>query len=267
MLNTYFIGDIHGCFNELQRLLDKINYDPDSDELCFAGDLVNKGPASLKTMLFIMQQPHAYSVLGNHDLHLLALSKHAFPEHKNHNMHDILESEHCENIIQWLRNCPFVLRRGNNIICHAGIHPNWSIAEAVSHSEELQKALQQDTWIQLLENMYGNLPNKWRQDLTSWDRIRCLLNIFTRMRFITADYSMNFKETGASTNNKELAPWFESKLNLAADEKIFFGHWASLRAEVSTKHCIAIDGGCVWGHKLVAVRLSDGNRTYVNMIP
>ena len=249
----YCIGDVHGCYTALQALLKKIRFNPQTDTLYFAGDFVNKGPRSYDTMRFIMDLPNAYSVLGNHDLHFLALSQDLLPQNKKHTMHDILERPECNVIIDWLRKQPFASQIGDILLVHAGIHPTWNIERTMEYSHNLSTHLQGPDWRILLKNMYGDTPNIWHDNLVGWERARCLINIFTRMRFLGSNYQLNFTETGTHASDSTLKPWFTYPLSISSDTKVVFGHWASLQGNIDHAQCIALDGGCVWGGKLMAL--------------
>jgi bis(5'-nucleosyl)-tetraphosphatase (symmetrical) len=261
-MTKYFIGDVHGCYAELMKLLDVISYDSKKDSLYFAGDLVNKGPKSYETIKFIMDQPNADTVLGNHDLHLMALASGLLPKNKSHNLDDILKSRKCHDIIDWLRTRPLLIRENSNILVHAGIHPTWDIDMSIAYANEVETHLQSNNWQELIANMYGNTPNVWSENLTGWDRIRCLINIFTRMRFISTNYTLDFDETAATTINTNLKPWFQYPNMLNPKETVYFGHWASLKGNSGSKQFISIDGGCVWGNKLIAISFEDNKMVY-----
>ena len=262
----YFIGDVHGCYQALQALLQKIGYQPDKDILYFSGDLVNKGPQSYDTMRFIMDLPHAYTVLGNHDLHFLALFAGQFPTHKNHNMQDLLQHPACEGIVSWLRKQPFAHSVGNNLLVHAGIHPTWDLPQTLAYSDEVSTWLSGPNWQKLLGNMYGNTPVEWHPSLTSWDRLRCIINIFTRMRFLGPNYQLDFVETAATAQQPHLSPWFTYDLQLSEDTCLYFGHWAALRGELQHPQCIALDGGYVWGGTLIAHDIDTKTRYSVDQL-
>lgn len=255
---TFIIGDVHGCFNELQQLLKKISFNPSKDKLWFTGDLVNKGPESYKTIRFIMDLPNANSVLGNHDLHLLSMSQDLFPKKRWANLNEILQSDDIDNIIHWLRNRPLLYKGPNFILCHAGIYPQWDKNTACKYAKEVEQILQGDTWQQLLANMYADTPEIWHNELSGWERYRCIINIFTRMRYLNDKLELNFTETGVKPSGNKLHPWFQYSNNIT--EAIIFGHWASLKSQYISKKYISLDGGCVWGGKLVALNANTFER-------
>ena len=252
-MSTYFIGDVHGCYDALQRLLAHINYQPEHDHLWFAGDLVNKGPDSLRCLQLILSLPHANSVLGNHDLHFLALAARVLPEHKSHNMQDIIDSHDCERIVDWLRHRPLLHCDPRGTLVHAGLHPEWTLPAAQGYAHELETLLQGDQWRDLLANMYGNIPADWQENYQKWDRMRSLINIFTRMRFIDEQGCLDFSETNRDTNQAHLYPWYQRCQIATPGCPVYFGHWASLQGRSLHPHYISLDGGCVWGGKLIAI--------------
>jgi bis(5'-nucleosyl)-tetraphosphatase (symmetrical) len=256
-MSTYFIGDVHGCYETLQRLLAQIHYQPEQDHLWFAGDLVNKGPESLRCMQLILSLPHANSVLGNHDLHLLALASDMLPHHKSHNMHDIIESADRDRIIEWLRHRPLLYTHPQGTLVHAGLYPTWTLAESQGYAQEVEKVLQGDTWRDLLANLYGNTPADWQENYTGWDRYRAIINIFTRMRFVDNQYTLDFSETGRETRQPQRAPWYQYCAIATPTCPVYFGHWAALQGNSQHPHYISIDGGCVWGGRLLAIRIDD----------
>ena len=254
---NYFIGDVHGCYKELMSLLELISYNNQTDKLYFSGDLINKGPHSYETIKFVMNDKGADSILGNHDLHFLALATGNLSKNKKHNLNEILNSSDCNDIVEWLRFRPILINVDNNILVHAGIYPGWSLTQANKYGQELEIAFQSDQWLSIIENMYGNYPDAWNDNLTGNDRLRALINIFTRMRFIGPKLKLDFNETGNIPENKKLIPWYEETHRINKDKNIFFGHWASLQGQSNNKQFISLDGGCVWGGKLIAYRLND----------
>jgi bis(5'-nucleosyl)-tetraphosphatase (symmetrical) len=254
-MTTYFIGDVHGCYKELKELLSDISFNPKDDTLWFGGDTINKGPKSYDVISYIMDLPHADMVLGNHDMHFLALSQGLLPENQQHTLTDILNAPNLKDIIAWVRNRKFLHIEGNNALVHAGIHPSWSIADAAAYSAELTTILQSDGWITLLKNMYGDTPSKWHTELEGHEHTRCLINIFTRMRFLSSELELDFVQTGHPNDTNQLIPWYDIKNNNLQTTKVFFGHWAMLRGNSNNQQCIAIDGGCVYGGNLIARKI------------
>lgn len=254
---TYFIGDVHGCYKELKELLNEISFKPQADNLWFCGDLVNKGPKSHEVISYIMDLPHANTVLGNHDMHLLALSQGLqLPADKPNTFTEVLKAPNIKDIITWLRSRPFLHQEGNNVLVHAGIYPTWSITNATSYSDELSCALQSDNWVNVITHMYGDTPSTWHDDLKETDRTRCLINIFTRMRFLTPSLELEFEHIGHPNDNSQLVPWYEANNPHLNTTKVFFGHWSMLNGNSQNKSCISIDGGCVYGGRLIAKKIS-----------
>lgn len=257
---TYAIGDIQGCFDELLKLLDLINYDPVVDELLFTGDLVNRGSQSLEVLRFVKHTPKVKCVLGNHDLSLLSLAYTDKPLHA-HTLHAILNAPDREDLLTWLRGLPLFYVDTHTGIClaHAGIPPDWTVAETSLYAQEVATLLQGPDYIELLENMFGNFPRTWTNDLTGWDRCRYIINGLTRMRFCTRQGELDFDYKGVLEQAPpSLIPWYEVPGRKAQGSKIIFGHWAALNGEVSDPNIYALDTGCVWGGSLTALRLEDG---------
>lgn len=257
-MSTYFIGDVQGCFDELMTLLDRINYNPKIDRLGFVGDLVNRGPKSLEVLRFIKSQKSAIVVLGNHDLHLLAVGYGMAPPSHSDTLNEILTAPDRIALLDWLRQ-QHILYRDKTFCCvHAGIPPQWSIDEAQQHAQELESTLRGNNFKTFLNNMHGNLPLEWNQALTGIDRLRYITNAFTRMRLCTSTGKLELAtKDKVSSDNPELKPWFEwtnTTIN------IVFGHWAALQGQCSNKRCYAIDTGCVWGNKLTAIDIDTKQR-------
>jgi bis(5'-nucleosyl)-tetraphosphatase (symmetrical) len=260
-LAVYAIGDIQGCYNAFRRLLDKINFDPQKDHLWLTGDLVNRGSDSLKTLRFIKNLGQAVTtVLGNHDLHLLALHFEAKPLNKESIwLEEILNAHDRESLMEWLRQKPLVHYSKNNdrFLVHAGIHPDWTIEQAVSYAKEIAVILQGDNCKQLLNAMYGNTPHRWSKKLKGIEKHRFIINTFTRMRMLSKDNGLDFQYKGGAIKDKEnLKPWFEVKDNQWKETLIVFGHWSALGLMVKPKF-ICLDTGYVWGRELTAINLDE----------
>lgn len=260
-MSTYAIGDIQGCYQELMSLLEKIGYNPNHDHLWFTGDLVNRGPDSLKTLRFVCTLPlQPVVVLGNHDLHLLAVAHGVAPLAKEDTSNEILSAPDRDDLLTWLRQRPLAHydARLGYLMVHAGIYPSWSLKEILMYACELEAALTGEHFLDYLKLMYGNTPTHWDPNLTGWDRLRFITNVFTRMRFFDADggLELNFKgEIKDAPAN--LIPWFK-KLPATNKLRIIFGHWAALGAEINEPNLYHLDTACVWGGALTALRLEDG---------
>jgi len=255
---VYVIGDVQGCYSELNRLLDAIRFDQACDQLWFCGDLVNRGPESLQTLRFVRSLGDtAVTVLGNHDLHLLAVFHNYEKLRKSDTLSEILSSPDCGELMSWLQSRPLVHfdRDLNFLLVHAGIHSDWDLQQALKYANELEVALQRDNGKVFFQKMYGDIPDRWSQDLTGIERLRCITNILTRMRFVTTDGRLEYKAKGNPEQHADhLIPWFETSRRLDQSIRIAFGHWSTLRVGVYGRH-YAVDGGCVWGGKFTALRI------------
>ncbi|MBS0357943.1 MAG: symmetrical bis(5'-nucleosyl)-tetraphosphatase [Proteobacteria bacterium] len=268
-MSTYAIGDIQGCFNEFQKLLKKIHFDPAHDQLWFAGDLVNRGPQSLEVLRFIQSLPKSTIViLGNHDLHLLAVAYGVIPIREKDTIHPILNAPDCESLCHWLRQQKLMHydHRLNSILVHAGIAPQWNLEQAQNYAKEIETILQSEQqYLELLKHMYGNTPTQWQESLTGWERYRLITNYFTRMRICKADGELDLHYNKGLTEIPEnYMPWFQCPNRALKNTDILFGHWAALNGETHTPHVIALDTGCVWGNQLTAMRVEDGEKYQVN---
>ncbi|MAT66381.1 MAG: diadenosine tetraphosphatase [Gammaproteobacteria bacterium] len=261
---VYAIGDVQGCLDELQRLLERLRFDPAADRLWFAGDLVNRGPKSLETLRFIRGLgAAAISVLGNHDLHLLAISRYADRLKSRDTLLPILEAPDREQLLDWLRQCPLVHHDAESGYClvHAGLPPQWDLELALACSREVETVLRDDDRCRdFLAHMYGNQPDTWSADLSGHDRLRCIVNACTRLRFCTREGTMEFRHSGPPGEQPPgFLPWFEVPGRASRDLKLLFGHWASLGASTDAPGVFPLDSGCVWGRQLTALRLDTDN--------
>lgn len=260
-LATYAIGDIQGCYDELQQLLGKINFNQDKDKLWFTGDLVNRGPKSLETLRFIHSLgENAIVVLGNHDLHLLATAfEHEKPGRKD-TLEDILNAPDREQLMEWLRRKPLmhVEEETGLVMIHAGLHPDWSIEKAQLLAREVESVLQSDEHIQFYKHMYGDKPSIWSDDLTSWPRLRFITNILTRLRYCTPAGKIALgskREPG--TQPAGFYPWFSIEHRSSRATPILFGHWSTLvlSKNIDYPNVYPLDTGCLWGGHLTALRI------------
>lgn len=259
---TYVIGDVQGCRAALEDLLDRIRFDPASDRLFFAGDLVARGPDSLGTLRLIHGLgPVADSVLGNHDLHLLAVSHRLAPVKDKDRTLPVLMADDREPLLDWLRRRPLLIELPGHVLTHAGLPPGWSPAEARARAREVEAALQGGDSERYLAAMYGNTPACWDDQLSGLDRLRVITNHFTRMRLLHDDGSLDFAHKEAlDTAPPGLHAWFTRPNPARGDTRMVFGHWAALQGHTGVDHAIAVDTGCVWGNTLCAWRLEDGQR-------
>ncbi|MCP4188130.1 MAG: symmetrical bis(5'-nucleosyl)-tetraphosphatase [Gammaproteobacteria bacterium] len=254
---VYAIGDVQGCYDNLCRLLDKINFDDASDSLWFCGDLVNRGPDSLATLRFVKELgEQAVTVLGNHDLHLLAMHHGGQPVAESDTFYAVLNSPDCDELLAWLQSRP-LLHFDNNLkmlLVHAGIHPQWSLQQAQHYAAEIEQTLNGPDSQAFFAQMYGDQPSHWHEGLSGMDRKRCITNILTRMRFFSTDERLDMKAKGGPGQHPELTPWYILNHRLDDQFRIVFGHWSTL-AVGSYGYHFAIDGGCVWGGKFVALQV------------
>jgi len=267
-MSTYAIGDIQGCYTALQKLLAQINFNPGEDQLWFTGDLVNRGNHSLEVLRFVKQLGnHQKTVLGNHDLHLLACALHQHPGWDEDTFSDILNAPDRDELIDWLRHQKLFHYDQTLGFClaHAGLAQSWTLEHAISLSKEVESVLQSDQITDFLSHMYGNQPDYWDNALQGWDRLRAITNYFTRMRFCYLDGHLELTDKGpADVPHERLLPWFKLPDRVNAELDIIFGHWAALGGITNTPHVYSLDTGCVWGFNLTAMRLEDGKRFRVS---
>lgn len=258
---TYAIGDVQGCFSTLQKLLEKIQFNTDKDTLWFTGDIINRGPQSLNTLRFIKSLGNKQRmVLGNHDLHLLAVHHNVRPLNPKDTLNDILHTSDRDELMHWLQQQPLLVQDDTTgfVMTHAGIAPQWDLQHAKQHAQEVESVLQSYQAIELFKHMYGNQPDQWSDDLTGYDRLRLIINYFTRMRYCYADGRLDLSYKGGIKNKPDnLILWFDVKNRKAANTPLIFGHFAALEGEVDVPNVYALDTGCVWGNKLTAMRLED----------
>lgn len=263
---TYAIGDLQGCYDSLLGLLDKLNFDETKDTLWFAGDLVNRGSDSLATLRFVKNLgDSAISVLGNHDLHLLAIS-HGVKTTRSPDLQRILDAEDSDELLHWLshRSLLHYDKKLNYTITHAGIYPAWSLEQAKIYATELEDELKNNL-NEFLNNMYGDKPNAWDDSLTGFDRLRFICNCFTRMRFCHEDGALDFSSNGApGTLPQGTLPWFDITERKTKNDNILFGHWSTL-GNIHKTNVFALDTGCVWGGKLTALRIDTEDAEYTRI--
>jgi bis(5'-nucleosyl)-tetraphosphatase (symmetrical) len=254
------IGDVQGCLGSLQALVSRIDAleAPRRPRFRLVGDLVNRGPASLETLRWaIANESRIVSVLGNHDLHLLAVAAGIRPQHRTDTLSDILAAPDRELLIDWIRRRPLAHLEDGWLLVHAGVLPQWDAPRTVELSEEVRRVLSGDRWVDFLRVMYGNLPARWDDRLAGADRLRVIVNALTRLRFCTADGTMEFStKEGAGGAPPGHMPWFDVPGRACGDTPVVFGHWSTL-GYIDRPDLLAIDTGCVWGGTLTAVRLDD----------
>ena len=254
----YAVGDIQGCHAELVQLLDQIHFDQAVDRLWLVGDLVNRGPGSLEVLRLVKALgDSAITVLGNHDLHLLAVAEGVAELNRNDTLDEILNAPDRDELLHWLRNQRLLHAQDGYVLVHAGLLPQWSVEQAVSLAHEVEQALRDDNHAVFLARMYGNAPHQWDDNLTGYKRLRVIVNAFTRMRICTKEGEMEFRFKGEVENIPAgYQPWFDIPKRASRDATVIVGHWSALGLLVSEK-VIALDTGCLWGGPLSAIRLED----------
>ncbi|NOH52242.1 bis(5'-nucleosyl)-tetraphosphatase (symmetrical) [Vibrio coralliilyticus] len=258
-MSNYIVGDIQGCFDELKLLLKQASFNPQSDTLWVAGDLVARGPKSLETLRFIKDLGQsAKVVLGNHDLHLLAVSIGVHKVKSKDKTATIFDADDKQELLNWLRQQPLLAEHDEFVMCHAGISPQWSLDVARNSAREVEAILQSKEWHWLIKNMYDNQPDSWSDNLEGIERYRYIINAFTRMRFCFSDgrLDMACKRPPKDVKDSSLTPWFELNNRIQLNKTVLFGHWAALEGYTG-KNVIGLDTGCVWGGSLTMLRWED----------
>jgi bis(5'-nucleosyl)-tetraphosphatase (symmetrical) len=254
----YAIGDIQGCCDELKALLERCDYSADRDQLWFVGDLVNRGPQSLETLRFVRALgANATVVLGNHDLHLLAIAYGSKRKQKDGDtLAQVLDAPDRDQLLEWLLGRPLAVfdePRGDFLV-HGGLVPEWTPRQAAKYAREVEALLREDSRT-LFDAMYGNKPDKWSDGLRGMDRLRFIINVFTRMRYCRRDGTIDLKIKAAPGDQPEgFVPWFDAPGRASRDVRVICGHWSTLGL-VRRKDLLALDTGCVWGGALTAVNL------------
>jgi bis(5'-nucleosyl)-tetraphosphatase (symmetrical) len=255
---TYAIGDIQGCDREFRKLLDKLKFDPGRDRLWLVGDLVNRGPDSLRVLRFVRNLGDAaILVLGNHDLHLLALAAGNRKHAKKSTLDAVLKAPERDELLHWLRHQPLLHHDASLdlTLIHAGLPPQWDLTQAQHCACELESVLRSDDYEEFLRAMYGDQPERWTPDLAGMNRLRFITNCLTRLRFCTPDGTLALKEKGEiGSQTPGLVPWFEAVDRRTRHDRIIFGHWSTLGYWTGS-NVWAIDSGCLWGGALTAIRL------------
>jgi len=258
---VFAVGDIQGCFEELKQLLNRIHFDPAEDSLWFTGDLVNRGPQSLDVLRYVKGLgKHAVCVLGNHDLHLLAVAAGTAGAKPGDTLDAVLAASDRDELLHWLRQLPLMHhdRALGYTLIHAGLPPQWDLALARSAARELEAALRGPDYREFLRHMYGNEPQRWSPELRGMERLRFIVNCFTRMRYCNPDGDLDLKAKGApGTQPPGFMPWFEIPDRQSRELHILFGHWSTV-GDIQGQNVHALDTGCVWGGRLTALRL-DGD--------
>lgn len=264
-MSTYVVGDLHGCHAEFVTLLERLSFNPAKDTLWLVGDLINRGPGSLACLREVNALgTAARCVLGNHDFHLLVVARGGGTLKKRDTLSDILTAPDCATLLDWLQSQPLAIQDGNTLMTHAGVLPTWSAQQTLSLSQEVQTVLTGESSGAFLTQLFGNQPNRFDNALEGVDRLRCIVNVLTRMRFIDDQGRLDFTaKEGLDSAPTGFYPWFHYPRN---DQlQLLFGHWAALEGGTPGANvtAIATDTGCVWGGSLTAFNLDTGERTSV----
>ena len=266
MMKTYVIGDLQGCAHEAGLLLERIAADASAIEearILFVGDLINRGPESLAALrrmktLSETSGGRVEALLGNHDLHLLAVAAGVQKLSRSDTLDEILAAPDRDELIAWLRHRPLAMFVDAHLLVHAGVPPQWSAEQTMGLAAEVEAVLRGDGWVDFLARMYGNEPDRWDDSLSGIDRLRCIVNALTRMRLCDPGGRMDFlhKESDKGPEGSDLLPWFDVPGRRTADVTVVFGHWSAMGL-VLRPNLVGLDSGCVWGGKLTAVCLDD----------
>ena len=260
MSKIYAVGDVQGCAPSLKALVKKL---PKKSNLIFLGDLVNRGPDSLgalRQLKSLQESGRAECILGNHDLHLLAIDAGLRNTKGLDTVDAILKAPDRKELINWMRNRPMALSNGTVLTVHAGVLPQWDLQQTIECAQEVENALRSKSYKEFLANMYGNTPNKWSNSLKGYERLRLITNALNRMRFCTPSGQMDFEsKEGLENGPKGYIPWFNVPKRKTTDTLIYFGHWSTLGL-LRQSNVIGLDTGCVWGGKLTALEIAHSNK-------
>lgn len=264
-MRTFVIGDVQGCFDILLQLLDHIDFQPEKDTLWFTGDLFNRGPAPLETLRWLRSLRNAIYVMGNHDLALLGALSGVLTLPDDEPARVLLSLPEREEIVDWLRQWPLLHHdlTSNTVLTHAGIYPLWTLSDAIQYAREAENVLRGPMYREFLSVMYGNQPDLWQTDLRGWDRIRFILNAFTRMRWLAPDGRLELTEKRQRSSRDDHCPWFEFPTLEPRKYTLLFGHWAALKGQCHVPQIYALDEGCVWGGHLCALCLETKQRFHI----
>lgn len=255
---TYAIGDVQGCFSELEALLGALQFDRRKDRLWFVGDLVNRGSESLAVLRLVKGLGEAaVTVLGNHDLHLITLAAGLAKAREDDTLADVLDAPDRTALLDWLRELPMLHVEGEYVLVHAGVLPQWNVDQAQALGREVEAALRSSRHREFLGALYGGQPDRWSDALRGADRLRVIVNAMTRMRFCTPEGVMEFQSKGGAKQAPPgYLPWFDVPGRKSSDHTVVCGHWSALGLRMRP-NLLALDSGCVWGGRLSAVRLDD----------
>ena len=260
MSKIYAVGDVQGCAPSLKALVKKL---PSKSKMIFLGDLVNRGPDSLgalRQLKSLQESGRAECILGNHDLHLLAIDAGLRIPKGLDTIQSILSAPDRKELIEWIRHRPLALSNGSVLTVHAGVLPQWDLQQTIECAQEVEKTLRSKSYKDFLANMYGNTPNRWSKSLKGYERLRVITNALTRMRFCTPTGQMEFEsKEGLEQGPKGYVPWFKVANRKTQDVLTYFGHWSTLGL-LRQDNVIGLDTGCVWGGKLTALEISSSNK-------
>lgn len=265
-MSTYVVGDIQGCLDPLLCLLEEVEFNPQKDVLWSAGDIVNRGPKCLETLRFLYtMRKSLVMVLGNHDLHLLALAAGIRAPSRSDTLDKILRAPDRNKLLNWLVKHPLIHHEHDHTLVHAGIPPQWSLDDALRYGDEVHQVLNSPQRIDFFTHMYGNEPPVWSEKLRGMERLRAITNYLTRMRFCDEDGVLDFDSKGPTPNKdrppqgpQKVAPWFSYEKRKTAEDRIIFGHWASIEGRTNSLNAIGLDTGCVWGRSMSLYNLETG---------
>lgn len=262
----YLVGDLQGCCDPLQRLLAQLDFSPSRDRLYVLGDLVNRGPGSLEVLRSLQAMGDAATcLLGNHDLHLLAVASGLRAPHRSDTLHEVLAAPDRETLLEWVRHRRLAVREHGWLMVHAGVAPAWDADLTLHLAAEVEACLRSPHHAQFLQHMYGNEPARWSDDLTGHDRLRNVVNTLTRIRFCTPDGHLEFAAKESAQQAPEgYLPWFDVPGRRTAGTPIAFGHWSTLGL-LQRPDLLALDTGCVWGGRLTACRIDGGRREIIQV--
>ncbi|MGA8009959.1 MAG: symmetrical bis(5'-nucleosyl)-tetraphosphatase [Thiomonas sp.] len=267
---TYLIGDVQGCADAFGALLDTLQFNPAQDRLIVLGDLVNRGAQSLASMERLMALgDSAQCLLGNHDLHLLAVAHGVRKAHRSDTLDDILQSPQRDALIDWVRRRPLALMEQDWLLVHAGVLPQWSAGKTLQLAAEVERRLRASDYVDFLRVMFGNQPDEWNDALTGFDRLRIVVNTLTRARFVQASgphagrLDFHNKQASADGGSADLLPWFALPQRETADTPMAFGHWSTLGLRWE-HNALCLDSGCLWGGALTAVKLPPAGQAWLD---
>jgi bis(5'-nucleosyl)-tetraphosphatase (symmetrical) len=265
-VSTYVVGDLQGCLKPLKCLLKEVDFNPKKDVLWSVGDIVNRGPKCLKTLRFLYKMRKSLVVvLGNHDLHLLALAAGVRAPSRSDTLDKILKAPDRDKLLNWLVKQPLIHHEHDHTLVHAGIPPQWSLDDALRYGNEVHQVLNSPQCVDFFKHMYGNEPAVWSEDLAGMERLRVITNYLTRMRFCDKHGVLDLESKGPTPNTnrppqgpENVSPWFAHPKRKTAKNRIVFGHWASIQGHTNSLNAIGLDTGCVWGGTMSLYNLETG---------